>query len=124
MTPAERDTLWLSLEKKYRPWLDYTGLPYLGRGTRWQYQTHIYEVPFYYIDYCLAQTVALSFLCESLTDYDGALDRYLTFVRTGGQKSFGDLVRTAGLPSPFAPGALAELAKKITAIADDIGRRI
>lgn len=124
MTPAERDALWLSLEKKYRPWLDYTGLPYLGRGTRWQYQTHIYEVPFYYIDYCLAQTVALSFLCESLTDYDGALDRYLTFVRTGGQKSFGDLVRTAGLPSPFAPGALAELAKKITAIADDIGRRI
>ena len=124
MTPAERDTLWLSLEKKYRPWLDYTGLPYLGRGTRWQYQTHINQVPIYYIDYCLAQTVALSFLCESLTDYDGALDRYLTFVRTGGQKSFGDLVRTAGLPSPFAPGALAELAKKITAIADDISRRI
>ena len=124
MTPDERDAVWLRLEQKYRPWLDYTGLPYLGRGTRWQYQMHIYESPFYYIDYCLAQTVALSFLCESLSDYDGALNRYLGFVRTGGQKSFGDLVTEAGLPSPFAPGALAKMAQRITALAKDIEKRI
>ncbi|MBP5209425.1 MAG: M3 family oligoendopeptidase [Clostridia bacterium] len=117
-TPDERCAMWRGLEAKYRPWLDYTGLPYLGRGTRWQFQSHIFESPFYYIDYCLAQTVALSFLIESLDDYQGAFARYLTFVRTGGQKSFADLVKAAGLPSPFEPGALKRLADRVAELAD------
>ena len=119
-TPEERKNVWRDLEKKYRPHLDYTGLPYLAQGTRWQYQMHIYEMPFYYIDYCLAQTIALSFLVASKENYSDAFARYLKFVRTGGQKSFPELVKEAGLPSPFEDGALASIAHKIGVLAASI----
>ncbi|MBO5654602.1 MAG: M3 family oligoendopeptidase, partial [Clostridia bacterium] len=68
MTPAERNQAYLDLEKKYRPYMDYEGLPYLSKGTRWQFQSNIYEAPFYYIDYCIAQVIALEFLDELTKD--------------------------------------------------------
>ncbi len=77
-------------------------------------------MPFYYIDYCLAQTVALSFLVASREDYADAFARYLDFVRTGGQKSFPQLVKDAALPSPFEDGALASIAQKIGTLAASI----
>lgn len=119
-TPEERKALYQRLEEKYRPYLDLEGIPYIEEGTRWQYQMHIYEMPFYYIDYCLAQTVALWFLVKSREDYGKALSDYLTFTRTGGQKSFTDLVKTAGIPSPFEDGALRTLAKKVLEIAGSL----
>ncbi|MCL1787418.1 MAG: M3 family oligoendopeptidase, partial [Defluviitaleaceae bacterium] len=61
MTPAERNALWLKLEGIYRPWLDLTDTPFYDQGRRWQAQGHIYGTPFYYIDYCLAQAISLSF---------------------------------------------------------------
>ncbi len=116
-TPAERNALYLSLEKKYRPYLDFAGIPYLEDGTRWQYQMHIFETPFYYIDYCLAQTVALGFLFASQKDYAGTLEKYLAFSRAGGTRPFGDLVADAGLPSPFVDGGLAPLGENATRLA-------
>ena len=50
MTPEERNALWLRLEKRYRPYLDFGELPFYGRGAGWQRQLHIYLYPFYYID--------------------------------------------------------------------------
>ncbi|MFI5139866.1 MAG: M3 family oligoendopeptidase, partial [Sphingobacteriales bacterium] len=50
LTPAERKKVWLDMEKKYRPWVDYDGIDYLERGGAWQRQAHIYRSPFYYID--------------------------------------------------------------------------
>jgi M3 family oligoendopeptidase len=110
LTPAERKNVWLSLAKKYRPDMDYDNLPYLSLGTRWQYQMHIYESPFYYIDYCLAQTVAIGFLCASRRDYNNALAKYVDFCKTGGEKSFGDLIADAGLSDPFGNGSLSQIA--------------
>lgn len=46
MTPKERDDVWLKLEKEFRPWMDADDVPYLSKGTRWQYQNHIFESPF------------------------------------------------------------------------------
>lgn len=116
MTPAERKNVWLDLEKKYRPYMDYDNLPYLSLGTRWQYQMHIYESPFYYIDYCLAQTVAIGFLCASRENYQDALDRYVDFCKAGGEKSFPDLIKDASLSNPFEDGALDKMAEKTLAI--------
>ncbi len=110
MTPAERNQTWLELEKKYRPHLSAEGIPYIEKGTRWQYQMHIYEMPFYYIDYCLAQSVALQFLLESRKNRDGTFARYFEFIGKGGMKVFTDLVKEAGLQSPFQPGALKAVA--------------
>ncbi len=117
MTPQERDEAYLSLEKKYRPYMDFEGIPYLEKGTRWQYQMHIYESPFYYIDYCLAQTVALGFLVMMTENYDEALKRYIKFASAGGTKLFSDLVKEAELPNPFGDGTLKTLSEKILKIA-------
>lgn len=120
LTPAERKAVWRDLEAKYRPYLSYGDLPYLSEGTRWQYQMHIYESPFYYIDYCLAQTVAIGFLCASREDYAGALDRYIGLCRAGGDKAFGELISDAGLADPFTDGALDVMAEKIVRVLEEI----
>ncbi|MBR2731851.1 MAG: M3 family oligoendopeptidase [Clostridia bacterium] len=106
LTPAQRNAVYADLEKTYRPYLSYDGIPYLEQGTRWQYQMHLYESPFYYIDYCLAQCVALGFFSLSLHDYEAALARYLQFLRDSGSVSFEALTVQAGIGSPFAPGSL------------------
>lgn len=113
LTPKQRNDEWKKLEEKFRPWLSIEGIPYLEQGTRWQYQMHIYESPFYYIDYCLAQTVAFQFLTASQKDYDDAFKRYFRFLCHGGELMFTQLITEAELNSPFAPGSLKEIAEEI-----------
>ena len=120
MTPDERDAAWLELEHQFRPHISMEGIPYLEKGTRWQYQMHIYESPFYYIDYCLAQTAAFNFLLASLEDYDGAFARYLRLSRQGGEKVWTDLLEEAGFTSPFVPGALKALAENVEKVLEKI----
>ena len=48
LTPDERNAVWLELEHKYRPWIDFDNLPFYGRGAGWQRQLHIYECPLLY----------------------------------------------------------------------------
>jgi oligoendopeptidase F len=110
MTPAERNTLWLELEKKYTPWKDPAEIPFHNQGRRWQGQGHIYSTPFYYIDYCLAQVMALSFWAESQTDKDTAWAKYRRLVGFAGTKTFVDLIVDAGLPTPFEPDNLKQVA--------------
>ena len=112
--------LYRNLEKKYRPYLNWDGIPYLEEGTRWQYQMHIYESPFYYIDYCLAQTVAIGFLLASRKDYDKALQAYLHFAKQGGTKAFEELIEEAGLASPFKEGSLQAMAEQVMQVVDSI----
>ena len=113
MTPSERNDLWKRLEGEFRPWMDAEGITYLEKGTRWQYQNHIFQSPFYYIDYCLAQIVAFEFLCLSLENYDEALKTYIAHAKRTGNYSFVDLIKLSGLKSPFEDGALTEIAEKI-----------
>ena len=120
LTPAQRNEKWLELEKIYRPHISAEGMPYLEKGTRWQYQMHIYESPFYYIDYCLAQTAAFRFLLASRADYNAAFEKYMRLSRQGGEKVWTDLLREAGFPAPFTPGALKDLAADIEKLLRDI----
>ena len=120
MTPDERDAAWLQLEHQFRPHISMEGIPYLEKGTRWQYQMHIYESPFYYIDYCLAQTAAFNFLLASLEDYDDAFARYLRLSRQGGEKVWTDLLEEAGFVSPFTPGALKDLSARVEKVLEKI----
>lgn len=114
LTPAERNELWLSLEKKYRPWIDFDELPFYGRGAGWQRQLHIYLYPLYYIDYCMAQTVALQFWMASLKDREDAWQRYLTFVDGAGAKTFEELVRAAGLRLPYDEGSIRKIGTEVS----------
>ena len=114
LTPDERNAEWLKLEKKYRPWIDFDNLPFYGRGAGWQRQLHIYECPFYYIDYCLSTMAALQFFLLSLTDHKDAWTRYLRLVRRAGTASYTELLETAGLKVPFEEGSIKGIAQQMT----------
>lgn len=109
-TPQERHDFWKKLLGIYMPWLKLDGSPFYGEGKGWQRQTHIYENPFYYIDYCLAQTAALEFWVIMQRDHDEAWQRYMRLVRKAGTQTFTQLLETAGLKSPFDEEALREVA--------------
>lgn len=118
MTPKQRKELWLSLESKFRPYMSSEGIAYMKEGGRWQYQSHIYERPFYYIDYCLAQTVAFDFLIAMLNNYKDAFARYDRFVSAAGSKYFTELVADAGFMSPFRNGALKHITDELKKFAE------
>lgn len=119
LTPEERNGIWLELEKKYRPWMDYDNLPFYSRGALWQQQLHIYLYPLYYIDYCMAQTVAFQLWMASLEDRADAWARYLRFVDAGGAQTFEGLVQTAGLRLPYDPGCVRAVGEKISRWLDE-----
>lgn len=124
LTPAECKDEYLKLEEKYRPYLSFEGIPYLEKGTRWQYQMHIYESPFYYIDYCIAQCVALGFLGLSRKDFDDALEKYIAFLKKTGGVSLDTLIEEAGLNSPFGRNALADVAKETAEIISELEKEL
>jgi M3 family oligoendopeptidase len=107
-SPAERHAMWKRLEAIYLPWRDYGDIAYFGQGARWQAQLHIYGMPFYYIDYTLAECCALQFWVKSRNDYAQALQDYVGLCERGGSAPFQALAASAGLISPFQKGALAD----------------
>ncbi len=113
MTPAERNTEWKRLAGIYLPWIrDDENLEFFSEGRFWQKQSHIYSRPFYYIDYCLAQTVALQFWALIQEDKDKAWEKYMAYSKKGGSMSFTDLLVHADLGSPFEPETLKAVAEK------------
>ena len=113
MTPAQRNALWLEMEGKYRPYLDLEDFPFYGEGRRWQAQLHIYVVPFYYIDYCLAQTAALAFWVEDQENHQAAWEKYCRLLRLAGTKTFSNLLTDSQLASPFVPITLKNIADSV-----------
>ncbi len=102
LTPKQRHQVWKELLGVYMPWLRLDGeIPFYGDGESWQFKHHIYDNPFYYIDYCLAQTVSLEFWAMIQNDKDNAWEHYMAYTRMGGSKVFTDLLKDAGLESPF-----------------------
>jgi oligoendopeptidase F len=72
-------------------------------------------MPFYYIDYCLAQTIAFQFWIASMNDRADAWQRYLAFTDKGGTCTFDDLVHGAGLKVPYDEGCIREIGTAISA---------
>ncbi len=105
--PEGRHKLWQEMERTYLPWRDWGDLEHPAMGGRWQAQGHIFGAPFYYIDYVLAQTVALQFWALSNDNAEDALQRYVALCKRGGSQPFQALVRSAGLTSPFDEGCLS-----------------
>jgi len=110
---AARHRAWADLESSWLPWRDSGDLPHVSEGGFWQQQRHIYAWPFYYVDYCLAQTVALQFWALAENDRADAMERYVALCARGGSLPFQALVRTTGLDSPFDDGAVAQVAQTV-----------
>ena len=110
MTPEERKATWRRLEKIYKPDIDYTGFDLLERGGFFYRQGHIFQSPFYYIDYTLAQVCALQFFVRTLKKDENAWKDYVHICGLGGTKSFVQIVKEANLKVPFEDGCLKEVA--------------
>ncbi|HEY4392151.1 MAG TPA: M3 family oligoendopeptidase [Paenibacillus sp.] len=108
-TPAERKQAWRDIERKYLPHRDYADNEYLELGGFWQKQGHIFSTPFYYIDYTLAQICAFQFWKKMHEDRGAAWSDYLRLCRQGGSLSFTELVKVAGLISPFEDGCVTSV---------------
>ena len=108
-SPEERNAMWQEIEKTYLPWYQYDDLPAESSGRLWQQKAHIYQCPFYYIDYCLAQTGAMQFWSKSRSAPEAAMAAYAKLCALGGSKSYAGLLASADLASPFVAGCLDEV---------------
>lgn len=95
--PARRKK-WTELEQRFRPGLDWTGLEQF-REIGWQYP-HVFDSPFYYVEYGIAQLAALRVWLNSLVDEKGALAAYKKALSLGGSQPLPILFEAAG--SKFA----------------------
>jgi M3 family oligoendopeptidase len=120
LTPDERKSLWRRLEKKYLPFKDYGDDEFLERGGFWFRQGHIFGVPFYYIDYTLAQVCAFQYWVKHQADPKAAMKSYLELCRLGGSKSFTGLLASADLKNPFERGTVAKIVTPIRAYLDSV----
>src|SRR5690554_355017 len=120
MTPEARRLTWRNLEKMYMPYKKYDEDNFLEEGGFWLRQGHIYEVPFYYIDYTLAQVCAFQYWELSQKDFDKAWESYLKLSRQGGSKSFVELINSASLKNPFEVGSINQIMDPIKAYLNNV----
>ncbi len=119
-TPKDRKNKWLELESIYLPNRDYDDIEFPKSGGIWQGQLHIYQMPFYYIDYTLAQTCAFQFWMKSEENREKAWDDYVRLCKAGGSLPFTGLVELAGLELPFDDGCLESVVEKVSNWLDSV----
>ena len=113
MSPDQRATAWQELEGRLLPEWRYVGLPHFESGRFWQRQGHVYANPFYYIDYCLAQTCAFQLWRNARADHAATMKQYRKLCRLGGELPFRGLCEAVGLADPFDPDTLARVAEDL-----------
>lgn len=115
MTPAQRKEAWSQLEKVYKPHLDYGDNTFFGKGGFWQKQAHIYTMPFYYIDYCLAQICAMQFKVKMDENFEQAWVAYLKLCKLSASDFFTNMLKEVGLDCPFEEGCVKNIVSKLEA---------
>ena len=113
MTPAERHAAWKKLQHEYKPHWDFGDAKFFSKGGFWQKQQHIYMSPFYYIDYCIAQTDALQYKAKMDEDFKSAWDSYLKLCYLSASDFFTSMVEEVGLVSPFKDGCIKDVVAKL-----------
>jgi oligoendopeptidase F len=109
-TVEERYDCWVNIMKEFGTGVvDYSGLEkFLRRG--WQVQLHLFEVPFYYIEYGFAQLGAIAMWRNYKTDHASALEHYQDFLKLGYTKTIPEIYTTAGIKFDFSDAYIKELA--------------
>ena len=119
-TPEERKARFKVLGEQFFPYRTYDDDPYLERGNAWQSIMHIFAIPFYMIDYGLAQISALQYWAEAREDRDTAWQSYLTLCHAGGSDSFLGLLKLANRRNPFEQGSIQDIIQDVATYLDAI----
>ena len=105
---SARDAAWLALRQRFERGVDWSGLDH-ERVARWYRQLHIFELPFYYIEYGIAQLGALQLWRDSKHDPVGTMRRYKQALALGGTCSLPEIYAVAGARLIFDTEGMAEL---------------
>ena len=111
-TREERTAFWLSLMGRFGGVEDWSGLE-AARSGLWHRQLHIFEIPFYYVEYGIAQLGALQLWQASRRDLPGTLDHYLKGLSLGGSRPLPELFAASGLAFDFTDKTIAPLIRKV-----------
>jgi oligoendopeptidase F len=116
-TNDERTTKWNEILAEFKDdVIDYSGLDDY-RSNAWQRQLHLFEVPFYYIEYGIAQLGAIGMWMQYKANKQLAMDNYCNALALGGTKTLPALYNTAGLTFDFSP-------EKIKVLMDFVGEEM
>jgi len=108
-TEEERADQWLSiLEEFSSPVIDFSGLEEYRRYA-WQRQLHLFEVPFYYIEYGIAQLGAIGLWKQYKQNPETAINNYINALHLGGTQTLPELFKAAGLQFNFSPEYISQL---------------
>lgn len=111
-TRKQRTTKWLELDDRFGAAVDWSGIEQY-RATGWQRQLHLFSVPFYYIEYGIAQLGALQLWLQSRRDPRKALDNYFRALSLGGSRPLPELFAAAELQFDFGPETMQELMREV-----------
>jgi oligoendopeptidase F len=108
----EREEQWLLLHRRFggvEDWKDFEE----AQRTGWHRQLHIFELPFYYIEYAIAQLGALQLWLNSRKNFRQAVEDYWATLQLGGSRPLPELFRRANIQFEFGPGTLEPLMKTV-----------
>ena len=109
---------WQALTRRFSPEVDWSGLEAYDRQS-WQRKLHLFEVPFYYVEYGIAQLGALQVWLNSRRDYEQAVAMYRNGLALGGSRPLPELFEAAGCKFDFSEDTLRPL---ITAVMEEVAR--
>ena len=119
-TTDERVKAWVSTFNRFCGLESYEGLE-SNRAYRWQRQLHIFEVPFYYIEYGIALTGALGVWSHYRKDPKDAIEAYKNALSLGCARPLPELFEAAGVEWGFGPGALRRIAGELHSAIKEYG---
>jgi oligoendopeptidase F len=108
-TEQERTEKWVEIMNEFSSSeVDFSGLDEY-RKSSWQRQLHLFEVPFYYIEYGIAQLGAIGLWMQFKKNKEQALNNYINALSKGGTKTLPELYKAAGLEFNFSPDHIRDL---------------
>ena len=118
-TREERTQRWMNLLDRFGRGIDWTGFEHV-REQSWQNQVHIFQVPFYFIEYGIAQLGALQLWLRGRQDPHRTLANYRAALRLGGTRPIPELFAAAGIQFDFSERTIRPL---MDAIAEELEAR-
>ena len=111
-TRAQRTDAWRSLMTRFGNDVSWEGCEE-ARDAAWQRQLHLFGMPFYYIEYGIAETGAIQMWIQSRRNQSQALANYRKGLALGGSRPLPELFATAGLRFELSSSLMSELAREV-----------